>query len=115
MSFISMLGVALTLDHSTLDWNPKRLIHWITTGLFIAFTLLPIFLFFMLNRKKYKNFTVMGLMVLLVLAAFAIIFIGVGKCALMEMIPIAMMLILMLVANFTPILKNGDVKKAQTV
>jgi flavodoxin len=38
MGFISMCCVALTLGHSIADWNPKRLLHWIATGVFIAFT-----------------------------------------------------------------------------
>ena len=56
LGFISVCVVALTLGHSIEDWNPKRIAHWVATGIFIVFTLLPIVLFFIQNRKKHTQF-----------------------------------------------------------
>ena len=66
LSFISILGVALTLGHSIEDWNPKRLIHWIMTGVFIAFTFLSIALFYIM-QILYENFFIITLSPTLIL------------------------------------------------
>lgn len=100
LSFISILGVALTLGHSIDDWNPKRLTHWIMTGIFIAFTAAAIALFFILNIKNRKEFILPTVCVFLILMTFVVIFAAVGKSALMEMIPLAMLQIFLFVMNF---------------
>lgn len=104
--FISMALVALTLGHSIEDWNTKRLLHWIATGLFIAFTVASIALFFILNRKKHSNFLMLAGCTFLILGTFVIIFVGVGKSALMEMIPLALIEVFLFAVNFTPWIKT---------
>ena len=42
----------------------------------------------------------------MILGTFLVIFIGVGKSALMEMIPIALMQIFLFVVNFTSVVKE---------
>lgn len=106
LGFISVCVVALTLGHSIEDWNPKRIAHWVATGIFIVFTLLPIVLFFIQNRKKHAQFNKLTLCAFMILGTFLVIFIGVGKSALMEMIPIALMQIFLFVVNFTPVVKE---------
>lgn len=106
LGFISVCVVALTLGHSIEDWNPKRIAHWVATGIFIVFTLLPIVLFFIRNRKKHPQFKTLTVCAFMILATFLVIFIGVGKSALMEMIPIALMQIFLFVINFTPVVKE---------
>lgn len=96
LSFISILGVALTLGHSIEDWNPKRLIHWIMTGVFIAFTFLSIALFYIMHIKKRKDFILPLVMLVLILLTFVVIFVFVGKSALMEMIPLALLQVFLL-------------------
>ena len=108
LSFISVCVVALTLGHSIENWNPKRIAHWMATGIFIAFTLLPIVLFFMKNIKKHKQFVAFTVVAFMILATFLVIFAVVGKSALMEMIPIAMMQIFLFVVNFTPVVKKQE-------
>lgn len=106
LGFLSVCTVALTLGHSIEDWNPKRIAHWVATGLFIAFTLAPIVLFFIVNIKKQKHFGLFTAISFLILATFLVIFAVVGKSSLMEMVPIAMMEVFLFVINFTPLVKK---------
>ena len=112
MSVISVCLVALTLGHSIEDWNPKRIAHWVATGMYIAFTLAPILLFFVVNLKKFKGFGILTACVFGILATFLVIFIGFGKSALMEMIPLAMIEILIFIVNFTPLVKVIPIKES---
>ena len=106
LGFISVCVVALTLGHSIEDWNPKRIAHWVATGVFIVFTLAPIVLFFITNIKKHKQFKVLTVIAFMILATFIVIFAVVGKSALMEMVPIAMMEVFLFVINFTSVVKT---------
>lgn len=114
LGIVSMAVVALTLGHSIEDWNPKRIAHWVATGVFIAFTVASIALYFIINRKKHKAFGVLTLCVFGILATFLIIFIAVGKSALMEMIPLAMIEVFLFTVNFTPAVK-AQTKQEQYV
>lgn len=105
LAFVSMSMIALTLGHSIEDWNPKRIAHWVATGIFIALTVAPILLFFIFNRKKYKHFDLLAFMTVMILMTFVVIFAVVGKSSLMEMVPIALMEIFLFVINFTPLVK----------
>ena len=102
LGFVSMAAVALTLGHSIEDWNPKRILHWVATGCFIAFTVASIALFFILNRKKHPKFIMLAMYTFLILGTFVMIFATVGKSALMEMIPLALIEIFLFAVNFTP-------------
>ena len=105
MGFVSMALVALTLGHSIADWNPKRIAHWVATGAFIAFTVASVALFFIINRKKHPKFTMLTVCTFLILGTFVVIFATVGKSALMEMIPLALIDIFLFAVNFTPLIK----------
>ncbi len=100
LAFISMIGVTVTLGHSIEDWNLKRIIHWVMTGMFIVFTLLPIALFFILNIKNRKEFIFPTVCVFAIFLTFVAIFVLVGKSALMEMIPLALLQIFLFYVNF---------------
>ena len=56
--------------------------------------------------KKHKHFGLFTAISFLILATFLVIFAVVGKSALMEMVPIAMMQIFLFVINFTPLSKE---------
>lgn len=103
LSVISVCLVALTLGHSIEDWNPKRICHWVATGMYIAFTAAPLLLYFLVNLKKQKYFGVLAGCVLFILGTFVFIFAVIGKSALMEMVPIALIEIFLFVLNFTPL------------
>jgi len=115
LAFISICLVALTLGHSIADWNPKRVLHWIATGLFIALCMATVVLFFIFNIKKYKGFGILTCCTVAILLTFAVIFIGVGKSALMEMIPLAMLQILLFVVNFTSVVKTVPIQQKTKV
>ncbi len=105
LGFVSICAVALTLGHSIEDWNPKRLAHWIATGAFIAFTVASIALYFIINRKKHPKFDLLTVCTFLILGTFVVIFAVVGKSALMEMIPLALIEVFLFAVNFTPWIK----------
>ena len=111
LSMVSVAVVALTLGHSIDDWNPKRIAHWVATGVFIVFTMLSIALYFIINRKKHKSFNALTAGMFVILGTFVVIFVGVGKSALMEMIPIAMLQVYLFIINFTPIIKVQPVQE----
>ncbi len=106
--FVSMCLIALTLGHSIEDWNPKRIAHWVATGVFIVFTMAPIALFFILYRKRFEYFNIFTVCTFIILGTFIVIFAFVGKSALMEMIPIALMEVFMFIVNFTPLVKKKE-------
>ena len=103
---VSMALVAITLGHSIEDWNPKRVAHWVATGAFIVFTIASIALFFIMNRKKHPKFNMLTVCTFLILGSFVVIFATVGKSALMEMIPLALIEIFLFAVNFTPWIKT---------
>lgn len=105
LGVVGMAVVALTLGHSIDSWNPKRIAHWVATGLFIAFTVASIALYFIINRKKHKCFGILAVCVFAILGTFLVIFATVGKSSLMEMIPLALIEIFLFVVNFTPAVK----------
>lgn len=114
LAFVSMAMIALTLGHSIEDWNPKRIAHWVATGVFIALTAAPILLFFIVNRRKHNQFKLLTICVVLILMTFAVIFAVVGKSSLMEMIPIALLEIFMFVVNFTRVVKEEKLTEEVT-
>lgn len=112
MSVVSVCLVALTLGHSIEDWNPKRIAHWIATGMYIVFTIAPVLLFFLVNIKKYKGFVLYAVCTVLIFSTFVFIFAFVGKSALMEMVPVALLQIFLFVMNFTPFVKVCKIKQS---
>lgn len=114
LAFVSMAMIALTLGHSIEDWNPKRIAHWVATGVFIALTVAPILLFFLVNRKKHRQFIALAICTVMILMTFAVIFAVVGKSSLMEMIPIALLEIFMFVVNFTRVVKEEKLTEEVT-
>ncbi|MBR3816244.1 MAG: hypothetical protein IKJ27_05935 [Clostridia bacterium] len=105
LGFVSICAVALTLGHSIDDWNPKRIAHWVATGAFIAFTVASIAFYFIINRKNHPKFNMLTVCTFLILGTFVVIFATVGKSALMEMIPLALIEIFLFAVNFTPWVK----------
>lgn len=110
LAIVSVAFVALTLGHSIEDWNPKRIAHWVSTGIFIALTAASIVLYFVINRKKHKSFKSLAAVVIAILSTFFILFILIGKGAVMEMIPIALLQIFLFVVNFTSVIKTEPSK-----
>jgi len=103
LSVVSVCLVSLTLGHSIEDWNPKRICHWVATGMYIVFTVAPLLLFFLVNVKKQRRFGILAACTLFILGTFVFIFAVIGKSALMEMVPIALIEIFLFILNFTPL------------
>lgn len=106
LAIISVALVALTLGHSIDSWNPKRIAHWVATGMFIIFLLGSLAIYFFANRKKNKRFNLLFICMLGIFASFLFIFIFVGKSALMEMVPVALLEIFIFVINFTSLVPS---------
>ncbi len=109
-SFISICVVALTLGHSIADWNPKRVAHWIATGVFIVFCVASITFFFIFNIKRRKGFRLLTGLSFLIPVTFGLIFGLYGKSGLMEIVPVAMMQVLLFIVNFTSFISTEKIE-----
>lgn len=92
--------IALTLGHSIQDWNPKRVLHWIATGANIAVLCASILLYALKNIKKDRIFLYILISVVFILLLFLVWFIVLGKSGMLEMIPLALLEILLFTVNF---------------
>lgn len=111
-AFISMSLIAITLGHSIEDWNPKRIAHWVATGVFIVLTIAPLLIPFIRYRKAKKGFSAFALCTVGILMTFVVIFVVIGKSALMEIIPIALIEIFLFVINFTRLSEAKELQAA---
>jgi hypothetical protein len=101
LAVVSVLLIALTLGHDITTWNPKRIAHWAATVGYIVFLAATILLLFLLQLKSNRSFwkaLALGAAILLLVALWFFIL---GKSGLMEIVPMALMLVLLLVVNFT--------------
>ena len=58
IAVLAACGIGLSLKHDVTNWNPKRVVHWISTGLYMATLGLTLFLFLLKNAKRYEGFPV---------------------------------------------------------
>ena len=65
-------------------------------------------MFFIINRKKHSKFPKLAVFTFLILGSFVVIFATVGKSALMEMIPLALIELFLFAVNFTPWIKAEE-------
>ena len=100
IALLACCGVGLTLKHDVTTWNPKRIAHWIASGIYMAALGLSILAFLLKNAKKYKGFWGMAALVFLSIAMLAAWLLILGKSGLMEMIPNSLLTILLLYLNF---------------
>ena len=100
IAIIFACGIALTLGHSIADWNPKRVIHWISTGGYVVFLVLSIMVYALFNIKNGKIFRIILIGVLCVFLIFCFMFFVLGKSGMMELIPFALLQILLFIINF---------------
>ena len=114
LAFISIITIALTLGHSINDWNPKRLAHWIATGGYIVFLVASMLLYFLSNIKRQKLFAVLSACIAAILALFLVLFAVIGKSGVMEIVPNALLQIMLFVVNFTPAAKTKESTSAVT-
>lgn len=111
LTFIACCAIALSLKHDVHSWNPKRIVHWIATGLYIACVALSVFIFLMRNRKKFKGFNALAILTVLLVATIPVWLLTIGKSAMMEMIPNAFFQIMLFVLNFVLPVKEIEPKE----
>lgn len=111
LTFVACCAIALSLKHDVHSWNPKRIVHWIATGLYIACVALSVFVFLMRNRKKFKGFNTLAILTVLLVATIPVWLLTIGKSAMMEMIPNAFFQIMLFVLNFVLPVKEIEPKK----
>lgn len=111
LTFVACCAIALSLKHDVHSWNPKRIVHWIATGLYIACVALSVFIFLMRNRKKFKGFNALAILTVLLVATIPVWLLTIGKSAMMEMIPNAFFQIMLFVLNFVLPVKEIEPKE----
>ena len=112
-TFLSIITIALTLGHSISDWNPKRVAHWIATGGYIVFLVASMLLYFLSNIRRQKLFAVLSACIAAILALFLVLFAVIGKSGIMEIVPNALLQIMLFVVNFTPAAKRKESATAE--
>ena len=103
-ALVSACVIALTLGHPVTNWNPKRIAHWISTGLYVALLGFSIVLYCAVNIKRNKRFAVP----VIAAAGISLIFVGwlliLGKSGVHEMIPYTLLQLLLFLMNYTDII-----------
>ena len=100
LTFVSACCIALTLGHDVTTWNPKRIVHWIATGVYIAMLAASVALFALSGIRRGRFYRGLLAAVAASLACFLVIFAVFGKSGIMEMVPNVMMQITLFVCNF---------------
>ena len=100
IALIACCGIGLTLNHDVTTWNPKRIVHWIASGIYMAALGLSLFLFLVKNARKYKGFTGIAVLVAVTAALIVVWLLVWGKNGLMEMVPSTMIALLLLYLNY---------------
>ena len=100
LAVIAACGIGLSLKHDVTTWNPKRIVHWVCTGVYMVMLGLSIMIFLFKNAKRYQGFLFLGIMVLFILCGIAVWLLTLGKSGLMEMVPNTLLEILLLLLNF---------------
>ena len=114
LALIACCGVGLTLKHDVTTWNPKRIVHWIASGTYMALLGLSLLVFLLKNVKRYRGFAVLAILVLLCVAILAGWLLILGKSGLMEMVPNTLLTLLLMYINFfMPVRPKESARQAQ--
>ncbi len=105
LSFIACCCIALTLEHDITKWEPKRIVHWIATGLYMGGLGLSMFIFYLKNHKRYKGFITLAVCTVLLVLLIVVWLFTLGKSSMMELLPSSMLQIMLFIVNFTPVIK----------
>ena len=112
IAVLAACGIGLSLKHDVTTWNPKRVAHWISTGLYMATLGLTLFLFLLKNAKRYRGFAAMAVTVAAIAAVIVLWLLLLGKSGLMEMIPNTLLEMLLLYLNFIRPLRRKPAEAA---
>ncbi len=97
---LAVCGIGLSLKHDITTWNPKRIVHWVSTGMYMAAIGFSLFLFFVRNRKRYKGFTALSVLVVAVACGIVTWLFTIGKNGYLEMVPATVLQFLLMAINF---------------
>lgn len=97
--------VALTLGHSVTDWNPKRIAHWVSTGFYVGLLALSIALFGIVKFGRSKRFALIPAAAVVILLVFVLWLVCIGKSGVNELIPYALLQILLFLLNYTDVFR----------
>lgn len=113
VTFLACCAIALTLKHDVTTFvnNPKRLIHWIATGLYIVCLGASMFIFIMRNRKRYTGFNILAVCILCIVALVPVWLLAFGKSAMMELVPNFLFQVMLMYMNFTNLFKEKQIEK----
>ena len=100
VAVVAACGIGLSLKHDVTTWNPKRIVHWISTGVYMVSLGLSLLIFLLKNAKKYRGFYLLSALVFACVAAVAVWLLVLGKSGLMEMVPNTLLAILLFLINF---------------
>ena len=100
IAVLAACGIGLSLKHDITNWNPKRIVHWISTGLYMVMLSLSLFLFLVKNAKKYRGFPLLAALVLLCALTVGVWLAVLGKSGMMEMVPNTLLSVLLFLLNF---------------
>ena len=99
---LGLILTAATLNHSVLDWNPKRVLHWIGAVCY-AVGILAAFLFFFFKKvRACKRFLPFLALVVCIIAGVVLQMLTVGRNGYMEIVPIALLELTLLILVYTP-------------
>ncbi len=101
VSFLAACGIAATLGHPVDSWNPKRIAHWVVTGLYVAGLAVCIGFFGLLNAKKNKRYLAVFFCVIFIVLVFVGWLLIIGKSGVHEIVSYALLQIMLFLLNFT--------------
>ena len=99
---IGLVLTAATLNHSVLDWNPKRVLHWIGAVCYAVGFLAAFLFFFLKNARTYPRFRPFLALVVCIVAGVGAQMLTVGRNGYMEIVPIALLELTLLILVYTP-------------
>lgn len=108
LSFAAACCIALTLGHDVTTWNPKRIAHWVATGVYVAFLAASVLIFSLSRICRDRVCQWLFAASAASLACFLVILLVFGKSGVLEMIPNLMIQLTVLTVNFIVKRKPAD-------
>ena len=111
VGLFGLVLTAATLNHSVLDWNPKRVAHWIGAVCYAVGILAAFLIFFLKNVRTYRRFRPFLALVVCIIAGVGTQMLTVGRNGYMEIVPIALLELTLLILVYTPAVPPAAVSR----
>lgn len=115
LALVAACGIALSLGHPVDSWNAKRIVHWVCTGVYVALLGLSVAGLGFANIKRDRRFGILIAIVLGTVVLFVAWLLILGKSAVLEMVPYAILQITLFLANFTDVFKLSKNVPSETI